>query len=154
MITEHAYWMDRDSLYRLEWTELIQKNGRKTAASVNKLLAMAEADGIIRSAVTSGWRPASVNDATANAAKSSKHLLALACDIADPGRGLAAWCITHQNELAACGLWMEDPRWTDGWVHLQIVPPASGKRVFIPNSNQPKLPALPGQKRLPEVRVI
>lgn len=150
MITEHSYWMDRDSRYRLEWTDTIKWAGRATVVAVNKLLAMAEVDGIVRDTVSSGWRPQSVNDATANAAKTSKHLTAEACDILDPDRKLAQWCVNNPNKLAECGVWMEDPRWTPTWAHLQCVPPKSGKRIYIPSSAPPKAPALEGQKPLPE----
>jgi hypothetical protein len=150
VIQEHAYWMDRDSRYRLEWTESIQANGKATVTAVNKLLALAEADGIVRDTVSSGWRPQSVNDATKNAGKTSKHITAQACDIFDPDRALAQWCVNHPDRLAECGLWCEDFRWTPTWVHFQRVPPKSGKRIFIPSSAPPKAPALEGQKPIPD----
>lgn len=164
MISACAYWMDRDSRYRLEWTEDIQANGKATIRAVNKLLAFAEADGIVCDGVASGWRPQSVNDATSNAAKLSKHIFALACDVKDPERKLAQWCVDHPEKLAECGLWCEDFRWCakwnertqqwDYWCHFQIEPPKSGKRIFIPNNTPPKAPALEGQKPLPDRRVI
>lgn len=151
MINLDSYWMHRDSRYRLEWTSIIQVNGRRLVAAVNKLLEMAEQDGIVRDEVASGWRPQACNDATANAAKCSKHLTGRACDIRDAGRELAQWCLLNLDKLAACGLYMEDPRWTYSenglhWVHFQDEPPKSGKRVFIPNNDKPKGPPLLGQK--------
>lgn len=149
MITDHAYWMDRDSRYRLVWTEEIQRNGRKTIDTVNQLLSLAELDGIVADDVASGWRPKSVNDATSNAAKGSRHLTAEACDLRDTDRVLAQWCLNHLDALGRLGLWMEDPRWTPTWVHLQTLPPKSGKRVYIPSTKQPLCAALVGQKPLP-----
>lgn len=151
MITETDYWMHRDSRYRLEWTEEVKRNGIRLVAAVNKLLALAEIDGIVRDAVSSGWRPQACNDATANAAKASKHLTGHACDIRDAGREFAQWCMLNLDKLASCGLYMEDPRWTYSenglhWVHLQDEPPKSGKRVYIPNTSPPKGPPLLGQK--------
>lgn len=154
MISACAYWMDRDSRYRLEWTEEIQANGKATIRAVNKLLTFAEADGIVCDGVASGWRPQSVNDATSNAAKMSKHIFALACDVKDPDRKLAQWCVKNLDKVAECGLYMEDPRWTGTWCHFQIEPPKSGKRIFIPNNNPPLAPALEGQKPLPDRRVV
>lgn len=142
--------MDRDSRYRLEWTDEIKWAGRATVVAVNKLLALAEIDGIVRDEVSSGWRPQSVNDSTSNAAKCSKHLTAEACDIWDAGRELAQWCLLNLDKVAACGLWCEDFRYTPTWVHFQTVPPKSGKRVYIPSSSSPKAPALEGQKPIPE----
>lgn len=149
MITEHDYWMDRDSRYRAEWTESIKWAGRATVVAVNKLLAMAALDGIDRDTVSSGWRPLSINDATKNAAKSSKHITAEACDIYDPERKLAQWCLHNLDKLAECELWCEDFRWTPTWVHLQRIPPKSGKRVYIPSNSPPKAPPLEGQKPVP-----
>lgn len=149
MITDHGYWMDRDSKYRSEWTDEIQKNGRATVVAINKVLAMAEIDGIARGIVSSGWRPQSINDSTANAAKTSKHLTAEGGDILDPDRALAQWCVNNPDKLAECGVWVEDPRWTPTWVHFQTAPPKSGKRIYIPSSQPPKAPALEGQKPIP-----
>ncbi len=60
----------------------------------------------------------------------SKHLIAAACDIADPDGSLMAWCKANVPLLEQIELWIEDG--TKGWVHFQISPPASGKRFFKP----------------------
>src|SRR3989304_1380665 len=151
MITMVSYWNDRDSRYRSEGTKTTQKNARRTVEQINRLLAVFEEDtGIIRDACNSGWRPKSVNDATANASKNSKHLTAEAGDISDPDRALAQWCVKNTAVMVECGLWAEDFRWTPTWVHLQRIPPKSGKRIYIPSNTPPKAPALEGQKPLPE----
>ncbi len=168
MITLTAYWNDRDSRYRLECTEAIQANALRTVGQINNLVAMFEEEtGLKRDSCTSGWRPKSVNDATANAGKSSNHLTANAGDVGDNSTGevgdcdraFAQWCVNNPGKLAECGLWMEDPRWCakwnekaqrwDYWVHLQTVPPKSGKRIYIPSITPPKAPALIGQKPIP-----
>jgi hypothetical protein len=82
-------------------------------------------------------------------AKGSAHRYAKAVDVYDPERELAAWCVMNQHELDKLGLYMEDPRWTPGWCHLQTVPPGSGKRIYIPSSAAPLADALPGQKPIP-----
>lgn len=150
MIDLHSYWLDRDTKYRLECTGAIRDNALKTVAATRKLLTLAEAEtGLVWDTVTSGWRPKSVNDATANAAKGSNHLLALAVDIGDPDRTLAQWCVSNPDKLAECGIWIEDPRFTATWLHAQIVQPKSGKRIYIPSTKPPTAPALIGQKPIP-----
>lgn len=62
----------------------------------------------------------------------SKHLCGQACDIADPDNKLKDFINNNLDEVIKIGLWFEDFKHTPGWVHIQIVPPASGKRFFIP----------------------
>lgn len=62
----------------------------------------------------------------------SCHLYGAALDIADPDGFLAEWLQWRVDLLVECGLWMEDPRYTKGWVHLQIYAPKSFKRIFVP----------------------
>ena len=62
----------------------------------------------------------------------SNHLYGRAVDILDTKRELQAWCKANVPLLENIGLWMEDFRYTPNWVHVQIVPPASGNRFFIP----------------------
>ena len=151
MITMVAYWNDRGSRYRSECTEIIQQNARKTVEQINRLLAVFEEEMLVsRDVCNSGWRPKTVNDATANTSKFSKHLTADAADISDPDRALAQWCVKNTAVMVECGLWAEDFRWTPTWVHLQRIPPKSGKRIYIPSNTPPKAPALEGQKPLPE----
>jgi len=65
-------------------------------------------------------------------AMGSSHLYGAAVDIADPTGALAKWILSHKSKLIECGLWMEDPAYTKGWVHLQTYAPKSMNRVFIP----------------------
>jgi hypothetical protein len=67
-------------------------------------------------------------------ATNSTHRNAQVIDRYDPSRKFASWCMAHQNLLRDHGLYMEDPRWTKTWVHLQSVPPKSGNRVYIPST--------------------
>jgi hypothetical protein len=62
----------------------------------------------------------------------SKHLYGQAVDISDPNRELQNWCKKNISLLESTGLWMEDFSVTKNWCHFQIVPPASGKRFFMP----------------------
>lgn len=82
--------------------------------------------------VSSGYRPPGINAKIANAAKRSNHMVCLACDFADKDGKLDEWCLNNLDVLEKCGLWLEDPKSTPGWCHLQCVPPRSGNRVFKP----------------------
>lgn len=62
----------------------------------------------------------------------SKHLAGAAADIYDPEGILGKWCLDNLKALERIGLWMEHPDYTENWVHVQIMAPRSGKRVFIP----------------------
>lgn len=62
----------------------------------------------------------------------SSHLYGCAVDIADKNGRLALWLLSDIRRLEARGLWMEDPQYTKGWVHLQTYAPKSLNRVFIP----------------------
>jgi hypothetical protein len=153
MITLEQFWMGRDAKYPAELSPEILHNAERLVGKVNNLLAFAEADGVAPgidqatgNAVSSGWRPVFVNDRTRNSAAGSKHLDARAVDVQDTrDRALARWCLKNLDVLEQLGLWMEDPQWTGGadpWVHLQLVPPGSGRRVFVPSTMPPKFAKL------------
>lgn len=132
MITLEQYWMGRDAKYPAELTAEILHNAGVLVARVNTLLRLTDP---APHQVASGWRPPAVNDATTNAAAHSKHRTGQAVDLVDVApRLLARWCLSHLEDLETIGLWMEDPRWTPSWVHLQLVPPGSGKRVYVPST--------------------
>lgn len=143
MLTLEDYWMGRDVKYKADLTYGIRANAETLLDRVNLLLVQAESDGIAMHIVVSGWRPPSVNEATSNAGKQSNHLTGHGVDLKDnQHRILAHWCIKNLDLLEIAGLWMEHPGWTGGpghsnWVHLQDVPPKSGKRVYIPSQKPP-----------------
>lgn len=66
----------------------------------------------------------------------SKHIICAAVDISDPKRELQVWCQNNQELLRSIGLWLEDFRYTQNWVHFQIMPYGSykegGSIFFIP----------------------
>lgn len=86
--------------------------------------------------VTSGLRSQAGQELLIAEGKSkatkSKHLTGQACDIYDPEKLLAKWCLTKLDFFAGVGLWLENPDYTKNWVHFQSVPPKSGSRIFIP----------------------
>lgn len=147
MITLPEYWMGRDDTYADQLTDTIRNNAADLLGKVNLLLSWAKNDGIRAEYVASGWRPAAVNDATLGAAHNSKHLTGDAVDLRDNGvRDLARWCLRNQDALEEIGLWMEDPKWTPTWVHLQRVPPGSRRRVYVPSTAPALCAALPEQE--------
>lgn len=116
---------------------------------VNDLLEVAAADGCelpenpntdsqVSGNGNGGFRPQDSKVGAGN----SKHKDGRAVDVFDPRRQFASWCLAHPEELEKRGLHMEDPRWTPSWVHLQDVPPGSGKLVYIPSA-APALAAAP-----------
>jgi hypothetical protein len=145
------YWMGRDRKYQTEWTGAVRENASILLTRVNELLEIAEKQGtgpkyMHESCVASGWRPKAVNDATSNAGARSLHITGEAVDLRDwTDRRFARWCLRNADELRRLALWMEDPRWTPSWVHLQSRPPRSGRLVFVPSTRPPLAPPLPEQ---------
>lgn len=122
-------------------TPLRKANASALLRAVNDLYARAAQDGCelpdnpaTGSGVSGnghgGFRP---QDCQVGAS-SSTHKEGRGVDRYDPHREFAAWCLAHPEELTRRGLHMEDPRWTPTWVHLQDVPPASGRLVYVPSS--------------------
>ena len=62
----------------------------------------------------------------------SAHITGEAVDIYDTDRSLCIYLQDHPEILESCDLYMEDPRYTNGWTHLQSRKTKSGKRIFIP----------------------
>ena len=141
MISIQDYWMGRDREFPMAMNPDLEKNALLMVDLANKLMILARVGGVFfetspktGTAVASGWRPASINAATPNAAPNSKHMTGQAIDIYDPDGDLDDWLMTAdgQRVLADLGLWMEHPSATKGWSHVQSIPPRSGRRVFYP----------------------
>lgn len=139
MITLAQYFQGRDVTHaRVLGTDLRADAGR-TVEAANKLLYLCKAGGVklapnaAGSIVRSGWRPADINATTPGASRTSLHMRCLAIDIEDVGGSLAAWCRSNADTvLRGLGLWLEIPSATAGWCHVQLKPPVSGNRVFVP----------------------
>jgi hypothetical protein len=145
-ITLNDYWMGRDDKYGGSLTPEIRQNATTLVAKLNELLDLAAIDGVEPVGVASGWLPAAVNDATSNAAKRSTHITGEGCDLRDDkDRSFARWCLRNLEALARLDLYMEDPRWTPTWVHLQNRAPGSGRRVYVPSAAAPLAKPLPEQ---------
>ena len=130
--------MGRDKTYPKELTDEILANAQVTVDKANELLKRAGHSDVDH--VDSGWRPKAVNDHTANASGSSKHLTAQAVDLPDPDRTLADFVVDNKHMLEELDLYIEHPGWTPTWLHVQTVPPKSGRRIYIPNGQPPADP--------------
>jgi hypothetical protein len=136
-VTLDQYLMGRDKTAPID--DEMRTSALHLLSKINELLnhfykAHPEAS---RRVVTSGYRPSAINAKVGGAAK-SHHQSCRAVDLLDTDRKLMSFCLENLHILQELDLWMEDPRWTKGrvtnWVHLQIVSPKSGKRIFIPSS--------------------
>jgi hypothetical protein len=126
----------RDKQYPQEYTAEISTNLDRLLIQMNLVRAAYGLPMI----VDSGWRPAAINSSTPGAATHSNHMKGLACDISDPDGKLRAWVLANLPLMQKLGLYFEDFRYTKGWVHFAIAPPASGKRISVPNANRPTDP--------------
>lgn len=82
--------------------------------------------------VSSCYRPEAINSSVGGA-KASAHMMCQAIDIVDKDGKLAEFILNNLDFVKECGiLGIEDPKYTQGWVHLSIRPAKSGKLVFIP----------------------
>ena len=128
MITVEEYLGQHGTGHEGELTEGLRDCAEIIVRRANALLGeFGEARGL-----RSGWRPKSVNDRIPNAARGSKHITCQAIDIEDDDKRLKEWVTPEM--LEEIGLWMEYGHATPSWLHVQCVPPGSGKRVFAPNA--------------------
>lgn len=131
MITMKEILMGRQTFDQLSPEQ--QKNATELLRRINLVRAkygkpMKVNDGVRR-----------LQDQPKNAATKSNHLIGAAIDIDDDDTlFMWKWCLENLDYLQEVGLWMEDPRWTHGkigtWMHFQIFPPKSGKRIYIPST--------------------
>jgi hypothetical protein len=135
VITAAAYWRGRDIAYANELTRELRMNAGITISLANDLLELFHAANPKAAGrdATSGWRPPSVNQKVGGS-KKSLHMSCQAVDIEDRDRAFSKWLMTPagQKALVQLNLYIEDPAATPTWVHVQIVPPKSGKRVYKP----------------------
>ena len=121
-ITLEQYLMGREKTYASELSQDIINNINELLDKVNCLLFELKVEKV---SVSSGWRPAAVNAATAGSAKKSLHMTGKAVDILDSSdQQLAHLVLSKPELLKTYGLWVEDPASTKGkntnWVHLDI----------------------------------
>jgi uncharacterized protein YcbK (DUF882 family) len=131
--TDFVTKQDRRKQYPDEFTKDIEANAQ--ALKVNAFLTEI---GITSAQVTSGWRPASVNNKVTNAAKKSYHMLGMAVDILDnKNQDLAKLVANSAVLLRKYGLFMEDMNATKGqntnWCHIDMGTRSDRpSRIFLP----------------------
>jgi hypothetical protein len=82
--------------------------------------------------VTSGLRSQADQARINPLAPKSNHLIGAAADILDEDGSLKKWVGDNLPLMEHIGLWFEAFESTPTWCHMQIFPPKSGKRIFIP----------------------
>ena len=115
MITAEEILMGRDEQYPLD--EQQKANLLDLLPRLNFLRARYGKPMV----VSSGYRPLPINKKVGGA-KNSAHVACQAVDFFDHTGELAQWCKEHLDLLNQLGLYMEDPRYTVGWLHLQARP--------------------------------
>ena len=124
-----------------DWTAQRKLNAIELLKRSNALVLAAQADGVmfkinpktdslISGETFGGFRPQSCPIGAPN----SNHKEGKGVDVWDFDGSIDAWCNSPRGLLACekCGIWLEDQGHTPGWVHMQSIPPKSGKRVFLP----------------------
>lgn len=129
--TDFVTKVDRRKQYASQFTPELLANAQKLLIQVNALLNDL---GIKSAAVSSGWRPPTLNAATPNAAKNSYHQICLAVDILDNAKqDLAHLVASRPDLLKKYNLWLESPGSTKNWAHLDLgVRTDRPSRVFLP----------------------
>lgn len=138
MISMQELTMGRDQRYPKDFTKEVQANLKVLHEKINIVREKFGKPMI----VSSGWRSPEINASTPGAAKASKHLVGLAVDIYDKDGVLWKWVIENLQLMQDLALYIEDKRFTNTWVHFQIGPPKSGKRIFKPSSAAMPYPKL------------
>lgn len=130
LITREEILMGRDNGFPLN--NILEANLRALLIALNKFRNIYGKPMV----VSSGYRPGKYN-ANAGGLKNSNHKILLACDFKDADSSIDSYCIANLEVLSECGLYLEHPKWTNRWCHLQIARPSSGKRIFIPSNEEP-----------------
>lgn len=113
-----------------ERTKEIEDNALDLVTRINYFLKEVGYYG--QAKFSSGFRPHDVNKLTPGASKKSGHMNGGSGDLEDKERELALLVLSNLKLLEKHGLWLEDPKKTEGWIHVQNYPPKSGNRVFLP----------------------
>ena len=129
--TDYVTKKDRRKVYALEFKPEYEQNAIDLLTAVSGLFT--ELGVPLDTKLTSGWRPASVNQQTLNAAKSSLHMICKAGDWLDnANQDLAKLVASRPDLLRRWGLFLENPQFTKGrntnWCHLD-----RGQRSDRPN---------------------
>lgn len=128
MITRDEILMGRDKEFPLNGT--LESNLQKLLTALNKFRTIYGKP----MKVSSGYRPGKYNKAAGGATKSN-HMICMACDFIDIDSSLDSFCVANQHVLEECGLYLEHPKWTNTWCHLDIF--HRKRHIFIPSDKEP-----------------
>lgn len=103
----------------------VRINAADLAERVSKLLGALN----LTARVSSGFRTQAANTLS-RGSKNSAHLTGRAVDLEDSDGSLAR--IITPGLLTQFDLYMENPQFCKGWVHLTTRAPKSGSRIFNP----------------------
>lgn len=127
---------------KFTYKELLNAGSHKWKESEIDLVTKRNLEDLILKVNALGYQPPMIASSCLRSIESQKrinpsamgssHLYGCSVDISDPDGKLKEWCKANVKKLEECGLWMEDPEYTKGWVHLQTYRTKSGKRIFIP----------------------
>lgn len=123
MIKLKDYLMGRDKEFPLDMLQA--QNAAELLARINWLFGNLK----LKPKVSSGYRPSAYNRQIGGA-KMSTHTVCAGVDLHDPDGMLAARMLDNLDLLEECGLWIENPRHTKNWVHLDMK--TRKNRIFNP----------------------
>lgn len=111
MILPDEYLMGRDKDFPLDMRQAV--NMADLLARINHLFSALKIDP----RVSSGYRPSSINKAIGGA-KMSTHTVCAGVDVHDYDGKIGSTLRKNQKILEEYGLFLENPDFTKGWVHL------------------------------------
>lgn len=111
MISVKEYLMGRDKEFPLDMLQA--QNMANLLSKVNYLFGRLN----LHANVSSGYRPSAINKKIGGA-KMSTHTVCAGIDLVDKDGMLAAKMLDNVDMLKELGLYLENPKATIGWVHL------------------------------------
>lgn len=123
MITPKEYLMGRDKEFPLDMLQA--SNMADLLSRINHLIASLK----IATRVSSGYRPSAINKKIGGA-KMSTHTVCAGIDLHDPNGEIGKMLRANTKILEEYGLFLENPDFTKGWVHLDTK--TRKNRIFNP----------------------
>lgn len=131
MITLDQYLQGRHLTYAKEWHPSVAENAKILLQKVNALITDLQLPDF-EIEVVSGWRPESYNKLIGGSPH-SYHVKGMAVDLSDDQQYISNAILKDAHLLARYELWMENPKETPSWCHLDIgTRPERQVRVFMP----------------------
>lgn len=113
-----------------EATQDVKNNIEDLLSKLNPFLSEL---GLTKPAISSGFRPSTINEGLPNSAKKSLHMIGCACDLVDIDGKIDALVTSRDDLKKKYGLWQEDPASTKSWCHLDNHDRgARAKNTFLP----------------------